>query len=363
LSSSENRIKLLVITPSLRCGGSEKYVSLFCNHIYTQQFDVTLLVLNNSAPFYQITNPAIKIIDLKAASAKAATFSILKTIKKVSPHILYSTANHVNILLMLLRPFFAKRIVTVARESSIISSNIKNAAYPKLLSWATKKYYRYFDCIICQSIFMQEDLVAHYNVPANKTIVINNPVESTAHIHAQKLQPVKLITVARLTAAKGIERLIEAVATLKMPYQYFIIGDGELRASLQLHINNLQLQQQIFLVGEKQQPFYGNEDATLYLSGSYYEGFPNAVLEAQALGIPVVTFNMPGGISEIINNDNGAYAADDSATAFAAAIQKALHTNFDRAAIATHTAARFNIDSIIKETSHLLQQLFATHKK
>ncbi|MBK8496685.1 MAG: hypothetical protein IPL50_18125, partial [Chitinophagaceae bacterium] len=51
--------------PSLQCGGSEKFVSMVCGHINTQLFSVCLVVVNNSRPFYTITNPAINIIDLK----------------------------------------------------------------------------------------------------------------------------------------------------------------------------------------------------------------------------------------------------------------------------------------------------------
>ncbi|MBK6634366.1 MAG: hypothetical protein IPG38_08650 [Chitinophagaceae bacterium] len=67
--NSSKKIKLLIITPSLQCGGSEKFVTMVCSHINTQLFSVCLVVVNNSRPFYTITNPAINIIGLKEQGA------------------------------------------------------------------------------------------------------------------------------------------------------------------------------------------------------------------------------------------------------------------------------------------------------
>ncbi|MEI9956359.1 MAG: hypothetical protein WDM90_08675 [Ferruginibacter sp.] len=76
------KIKLLILTPTLQCGGSEKYVSLLCNNINTQKFDVTLVVLNNSTPFYNISNPAVSVVDLKINRARNSLFKILAIVKK-----------------------------------------------------------------------------------------------------------------------------------------------------------------------------------------------------------------------------------------------------------------------------------------
>ena len=65
MQHSNKKIKLLILTPTLECGGAEKYVSLLCNNINNLQFDVTLAVINNANPFYTINNRSIKIIILK----------------------------------------------------------------------------------------------------------------------------------------------------------------------------------------------------------------------------------------------------------------------------------------------------------
>ncbi len=206
---------------------------------------------------------------------------------------------------------------------------------------------------------MQQDLIDNFNIDKNKTVVINNAVEiplSTIDNLLQKgdLNKTKFVTVARLSEEKGIDRLIRAVAKLSFPYSYYIIGSGKKQQALQVIINEMGLQHCIFLEGEKHNPFGGMEDATLFLMGSYYEGFPNAILEANALGIPVVAFDVPGGIKEIIVPPiNGLLVNDGDENAFAPTIEKALQIGFNREQIQTLTLQKFSVNFILMQTEHL----------
>ena len=97
------------------------------------------------------------------------------------------------------------------------------------------------------------------------------------------------------------------------------------------------------------------EDADLLLTGSYYEGFPNAMLEAGARGIPAIAFNVPGGIAEIIiPNENGIMVEDNDIIGFATAIKKAFSANFDRDKIIETTKKRFSVTSMM----HALDNIF-----
>ena len=304
-NNSDKKIKLLVLTPTLECGGSEKYVALLCNTINTQQFDITLAVINNANPFYTISNNAIKICNLQKKHVRSSLFKILAIIKTEQPDIIYTTANHLNIYLVLFRRLLPKKIILIARESSVVSINTKRAKFPALYNWLIKKCYKNFNTIVCQSAYMQQDLVDNYQIEKNKTVVINNPVEDAGTVvHTPAVS--KLLTVARLSEEKGIDRLIRSVAKLTIPFQFYIIGEGNKKETLQQLIDELNMQDKIFLQGQKKQPFAGMEDAALFLMGSHYEGFPNVLLEAGILGIPVVAFDVPGGINEIITNgENG----------------------------------------------------------
>jgi glycosyltransferase involved in cell wall biosynthesis len=362
-AKNETRVRLLIITPTLEGGGSEKFVSLLCRHINTNIFSVCLVVVNNTNPFFKIENPAIEIIDLKKHRVLFSLLAIKKAVNNFKPDIIFSTANHLNLYLAIFKTRFSSNIKFIAREASIVSINSRQAKMPALYNWLIKKYYRRFDMVICQSAYMQQDLVMHYRVTAEKTMVIHNATEDILRTPALPVKQndgriYKFITVARLSDEKGIERLINAVGLLSVSFKYYIIGEGSKRNELQQLIDTLQLQDKVFLSGEKKPPFSGLEDADLFLMGSYYEGFPNVLLEAGAHGIPVVAFNAPGGIAEIIkNNENGLLAEDNDIIAFAAAIKNALANNFNRDQIIETTKKRFSVSSMMAAMENIFLKL------
>jgi glycosyltransferase involved in cell wall biosynthesis len=361
VDANNKKIKLVILIPTLECGGSEKYVSLLCNNISMQRFAVTLIVLNNAQPFYKISNQAVDVVDLKVKHVRHSLFKISGILKKIQPDIVFSAANHLNVYLAIFRRIVAPNSIFIARESSVVSSNSKRAKFPFLYNRLIKKYYRRFDCIICQSEFMQQDLIDHYNIPKGKTIVINNPVEAVAYpvsISAGHQAVVKIITVGRLSVEKGIDRLIRAMADVSIPFHFYIIGEGNQKATLKNLIDKFDLQNNVFLSGQKADPFKGMEDADLFLMGSHYEGFPNAVLEAGALGIPVVAFDAPGGIKNIITDgENGFLVKNSDEKLFTHTIEKALQTDFNRQQISNETVKRFSLKKMVSGIEDLFIQL------
>jgi len=359
IAIEETRVRLLIITPSLECGGSEKFVSLLCNHIDTDKFVVCLVVVNNTSPFYEIKNPAVEIIDLKKDRVLFSLPAIKAVVKQFGPDVIFSTASHLNIYLAIFRNQFDVAIKFIAREASIVSINSQQAKLPALYNLLVKRFYKRFNFIICQSAYMQQDLIKNYRVPANKTMVIHN---ATEEVRDKADQPpkkdsgyvYKFVTIARLSQEKGIERLIHAVGLLSIPFVYYIVGEGNKKSELQKLINDLQLEDKVFLTGQKNDPFSGMEDIDLFLMGSYYEGFPNVLLEAGAHGIPVVAFNAPGGIAEIItDNETGFLVSDADPIAFATTINRAITKEFNREKIIESIQERFSVDSMMQALENI----------
>lgn len=354
MANATDKIKLLIITPTLRCGGSEKHVAMVCNTIDPGRFDTVLVVTDNSEQFYPIINTAIEVTDLRIKKLRHALFALKKIIAEKQPHIVYSTANHVNLALATFRWLFPKRIHFIARESSIVSINSRRSGIPAYTQ-LVKRFYRRLDHIICQSVAMQHDLADNFGIPRDKLTVIHNAVsEKQDTSPANGREPYTFITVARLSEEKGLERLIDAVAKLPFSFNYYIIGSGPLQQSLAQLVQLRKLQDKVFLIPEKEEPFRGMEAADLFLSGSYYEGFPNAVLEATALGIPVIAFPGEGGTAEIIMNGVNGYLAGKDEN-FTSMVEKALTHPFDRAAISRDTIAAFSVPVMMKK----LEALFA----
>lgn len=343
--------------PTLECGGLERNVSIICNNIDTHRYDVTLAVLNNANPFFSITNPEVKVVDLGIANVRKSLFAILKLSRELKPAIIFTTANHLNLFVAMFRWMFPRKIKVIARESSIVSVNTQRTWNPRLYHWLLRRFYRKIDLIICQSEYMRQDLLKNYHIKKSKTKVIYNPVTAPRVSNEEKkCSCAKLITVARLSEEKGLDRLIRSVAKLNMPYQFTIVGEGAKRPALEKLISDMNLHDKVTLAGSDANPFAAVAKPDVFLMGSYYEGFPNAMLEALAAGIPVVAFNAPGGISELLADGvNGILVNGADENAFAAAIEKAFNSNFNRNDIRDKTLTRFNINVIMNDWYEVLK--------
>jgi len=119
---------------------------------------------------------------------------------------------------------------------------------------------------------------------------------------------IEILTVARLHWIKGLEYTIEALAKLKdIDFNYTIIGSGEEYERITLIINQFKLTEKVRLVGHVAQkdltPFY--KKAHIYVQYSIEEGFCNAVIEAQSMGLLTVVSNASGLKENIINGKTG----------------------------------------------------------
>lgn len=358
--TNKEKIKLVIALPSLQCGGSEKYVSMLCRHINKERFTVILLLLDNTAPFYDPGND-VTIISLGKTRARQSVMRIRDIVRQHRPDIFLSAANHITVVMGLFRWMFPKNMLLLARESSLVSSNSQYARQPRLYKQLLRRCYKKVDHIICQSEAMRQDLAMNFDVVPEKMIVLHNPVEKVvAELSAPRFGDVPLlITVGRLSEEKGLGLILEALSLLDLPFRYHIIGDGDQREKLEEQVKTLQLEDKVFFAGQQSRPYDGVEQAALFLMASGHEGFPNSLLEAGSLGIPIVACEAPGGIGEIVQDGvNGFLVKERTATAYAGAILEALTYPFNREQISAATLERYNTNQHILQVERLLEQCY-----
>ncbi len=359
---SSPKIKLCIIHPNLKCGGSERFISIMCNTINTDIFEVELFILDGTEPFYQIKSSQIKISFLGIKNVRKSLYTIVKIIRKNKPDILLTASNHLNLFLGIFKFLLPKKLMFVARESSIVSINSKRSKYGKLYNWLTKNFYKNIDHIICQSAYMQQDLIKNYRIKEKCTLIIYNPVEEVDNLKTvvkAATTKYKFFTVGRLSAEKGVDRLLQSLALLNVDFTFHIIGDGEEKNNLRQVATKLNLSNKVFFEGQKLHPYENMHDADLFLIGSHYEGFPNVLLEAGVLGIPVVGFNSPGGISEIIEEGvNGFLAENNNIRSLSDIIYKAANYDFNREFIINQTKEKFSTGKITHQLENYLLTIY-----
>ena len=115
-----------------------------------------------------------------------------------------------------------------------------------------------------------------------------------------------IVTVGRLTAQKGQRHLLRAVKHLldrDCPVHLLILGEGELRSALEEEAKLLGISEQVSMPGFVENPYRYIAKADVFVMPSMYEGFSNAILEALACGVPVVSTDHNTGAREILAPD------------------------------------------------------------
>lgn len=167
----------------------------------------------------------------------------------------------------------------------------------------------------------------------NKTHVIRMGVNVSKFIYKERItisHPIKLLSIARLTEKKGISVAINACLLLKqqnVDFDYTIIGDGPLRKELESQVGNLGLGDKIAFLGAQTQEtvseYLNNSDVFLLpsvtASDGDMEGIPVALMEAMAIGIPVIsTFH--SGIPELIEDRVSGFLVNENDAASIAGV-------------------------------------------
>lgn len=150
-------------------------------------------------------------------------------------------------------------------------------------------------------------------VRPERIAVIPNPVElppkhATADADAgfpADGRRLKVIAIGRLSQEKGFDLLIRAFAKCSregLSWSLTIFGDGAERPALEALVRQLNLGDRVTLPGRVSDPTAYLATAQMFVLASRYEGFPNALLEAMAAGLPVIATNCPSGPAEIIRD-------------------------------------------------------------
>lgn len=145
-----------------------------------------------------------------------------------------------------------------------------------------------------------------------KSVVIHNSVSipEDKYLKPCEIREKKIVNVGRLHPQKNQKLLIHSFSKIASDFPEYtleIYGDGELRTELQKQIDDLGLTERVFLKGTTRSVLDYVYTASLFVLSSDYEGMPNALMEAMAIGVPCISTDCrPGGARTLIcDNVNG----------------------------------------------------------
>jgi glycosyltransferase involved in cell wall biosynthesis len=166
--------------------------------------------------------------------------------------------------------------------------------------------------IVTPSEGVKRDLINNFGASEKKISVIYNGID-IKRVRDMSQEPPDttdvfegktIVTSCRLNAQKDFTTLLKAFREVRkiVESKLIIIGDGELREEITRLAETLGLSEDVVITGFKRNPFRILRSADVFVLSSFFEGFPNVIVEAMALGIPVVATDCPSGPAEIIQN-------------------------------------------------------------
>ena len=314
-------MKIAVFIYSLGGGGAERVVSQLIPYLENNGFDVYLVLMNNTCvypfetknkPFFLENSKTTESNVLKFLKIPFLAYKYHIFLKKNKINKSFSFLTRPGFISVLTKWFNKKRTIIISERSY---SNFQYGSN-NLKSWINnfliQKLYPKADLIIANSKGNAQSLITNYNVSRDKITTIYNPISIEA-IFA--IEPIKdffdtnyfnLVSVGRLNSGKNHHLLIKSLEFFKLQkVRLYIFGVGILKDELEKTIQDLKLENRVFLMGFESNPYKYLKAADLFIFSSNHEGFPNVILEAMACELPIVSTNCPSGPNEIfkVNTD------------------------------------------------------------
>ncbi len=357
--------RIVFHVPSLRGGGAERVFVLMASELAGRGQDVTLLTWNAEGPNAALVSSKVCVVDLKLAQnggrfGKIGTLRGLvrstMVIRRLKPDAVYSGPEFANLImtLVLLLSASVARFFPTVHAASAMGQNGLGARLAimlsRLVAWRATK-------VVGVSDGVGRDLVAR-GFPADKVITINNPFLQAEGTHPQSQRwRVDLSTMGdgpvigsagSLIAVKDQLTLLRAFAVLrtKRPARLVIFGEGPLRDELVAFAATLGISDRVLLPGYVDNLASCYEALDLFVLTSITEGFGNVLVEAMAVGIPVVSTDAPYGPREILRDGVfGPLVPVGDHEALADAMERVLERPTD-AVLLKQRAADFSVETI-----------------
>lgn len=307
-------MKVMFVIPTLGTGGAERVASILASN-FAEENEVEFFILEKSnVERYRISEK----IDIKEAGIDVKRGNKMRAIMSF----VFSFIKQRSMLQKEIGCFSPKVVISFLPKADILVSTVMSCGNfrwipserndPMSRSWVERSLlnviYKKASPLVCQT-----EKVANYyqSQGVNKTCVIRNPVIlNTIADPSFCASDEYIISVGRLDRQKNYEMLIRAFSNAKRSLNFseklYILGNGPEEASLNKLIEDLEMTNEVYLLGRKSNVMDYLSHATAFVMSSNYEGLPNAMLEAMAAGLPIITTNyFTGAATEFVDKDNG----------------------------------------------------------
>jgi GalNAc-alpha-(1->4)-GalNAc-alpha-(1->3)-diNAcBac-PP-undecaprenol alpha-1,4-N-acetyl-D-galactosaminyltransferase len=360
-------VRIAFVIPSLGPGGAERVASLLCNEWVGLGHAVTLATFDrpSAEPFFALKD-GVAVAGLAAsATSRGVAVRLATNIARVSR------------LRSLLRQCHPDVVVSFMTEANVVAVwACRGLGIPLVISERNQpdrpglarghKLARQLSYSLASAMVVQTEEIAswaraRFRIP---THVIPNPVQFGPCGARDRTDVHQLVSLGRLTHQKGFDILIRSFAALAgkhLNWRLVIYGEGPDRSALEQLRAETGLVERISLPGLTRDSAGVLRQASLFALTSRFEGYPNALLEALACGLPVIATACPGGTGEILANGvHGMLVPPNDVSAITAALDAMMSASDLREAYASkarQSVAELDVAAVGRRWLYLLAGL------
>lgn len=298
-------------------GGAERSVLRLAEEMARTWADVDIVVAHERGPYLDEVPDTCELVPLGVPDGGTVVrmtrvcLSLARYLGRRRPDSMLTTLDPANVVAPAAARLAPGQTRLVARQGNMPST----AGYgggrflPRLLPYALREA----DRIVAVSEGVRASLVGELGLPPEDVTAIPNPVdrkqltrlagEPTRAIGLEDYGGPLLLGMGRLSPQKDFETLVRAFALVReeIDAKLVILGEGDRRARLERCAEDAGVARHVLLPGFVQNPFPHLERADVFALTSRWEGMPNVLLQALALGTPAVATDAPGGSSEVLS--------------------------------------------------------------
>jgi glycosyltransferase involved in cell wall biosynthesis len=370
LNAERSQRRVALVIPSLEFGGAERVIVQMANHWADAGNEVAVITLASAAHDTYELSPRVKRIALDLMQVSGNSLSAVinnwrrirelkRAIRDFAPDVVVSFTDRMNVVTLLAARGLQARVIVSERvdpsqhEMGSVWSRLRRWTYPRAAG------------IVVQTESVREQIAKFAGrAPIH---VIPNAVDAPPQQAVERAAIVKsaakphVVAMGRLAVQKGFDHLIAAFARVAAEHPSWslrILGEGPERSRLENQISELKLAGRVTLCGWTPQPESALIGSDIFVLSSRYEGFPNALLEAMACGLPAISFDCESGPRDIIRPEiDGLLVPPEEVDALARAMARlisdaALRTQL--AAKASEVVERFSSEKFFARWTELL---------
>jgi glycosyltransferase involved in cell wall biosynthesis len=374
--------KVAFFLPSLETAGAERVTVLLANGLVERGYCVDIVLVAAKGDFLADLAKGVRVVDLKARRTLRAIPRLASYMRKDRPAVVISALDYVNAAAIIAGRLSRTPTPVVAAVHTSRSTAAQRGpgghhvsmVGGALFSYAVNWFYRRAGAIVCVSHGVAEDMVRIAGVDRKRIRVIYNPVihPQTKELARQPVdhpwlapcgcsaagRPKLLVGVGRLTAQKDFATLLRALKIVRRDHdvRLIILGEGHERPRLQGLVKELGLDPCVSMPGIVKNPYAYMAGADLFVLSSAWEALPTVLIEALAVGVPVVSTDCVSGPREILLGGRfGALTPVGDVPALASAVASALSA--PRHAIPQDALRPYTVEYAVDEYCRFIEEV------